>query len=108
MSREILVQREDGKDFKITIPDDAKVTFAPWSPPTRNNYDYKATGTLRVYKTEKNVMACFSGVTGFRDVSLEYQEKVVVEEGATVWKNDKNEYTRETKVTREEQWEIDK
>lgn len=67
------------KDFTIEIPDDAKVTFGPWSPTTATSSSAFAgggkllTGTLRIYKgtkTTENVMAVFSGVAGFRDVSL--------------------------------------
>lgn len=108
-TRTILVDRSNGKSFRITIPVNAKTTFAPWSPPQPG---YQRTveqlaGTLRIYRTEKDIIAVFSGVTGFRDVDMNYEEKVIVEEGATIWKTDKNEYTRETKVTRDEQWEIE-
>jgi hypothetical protein len=41
------------KTFKITIPTDAKITFGPFSPPTKNSGVYneeRAKGTLRVYR----------------------------------------------------------
>lgn len=108
--RTILVQRNSGPDFKISIPVNAKTTFAPWSPPSRDGYTRtpnQLAGTLRIYRTEKDIIAVFSGVTGFRDIDMDYEEKVIVEEGATIWKNDKNEYSRETKVTRDERWELE-
>ena len=74
--RELLVFGE--KTFKITVPDDAKVTFAPFSPPSRDCYreQRKAVGTLRIYNTEKNILSCFSCVTGFRYSALGYAEEV--------------------------------
>lgn len=105
MARTLLVYGD--KTFKITIPDDAKVTFAPFSPPRRgynNNDTYNPVGTLRVYKTEKNILACFSGVHGFRDLDLNYAEEVAKEEGATIWKDDEKGYMRETKVQGVKEW----
>lgn len=110
MARTILVFAQ--KNFKITIPDGAKVTFGPWSPPVAEqkygSSDRALIGTLRVYsslgKTTENILAVFSGVTGFRDLSLGYAEEVAREEGATIWKDDENGYVRENKVSRTRQW----
>src|SRR5215467_13081559 len=43
------------KTFKIEVPDDAKITFGPFSPPTRDGYarPERAVGTLRIYKGSK-------------------------------------------------------
>lgn len=69
------------RDFHIEIPDDAKVTFGPFSPPSATSGWKGASGsgasrgTLRIYKgtkTTENVMAVFSGVEGFRDTELTY------------------------------------
>lgn len=107
MARELLVFGQ--KTFKIEIPDDAKVTFGPWSPPLESAKNYTMTdralvGTLRIYKgvakTTENILAVFSGVTGFRDLSINYAEQVAKEEGATIWKSDKNGYSREENVKR--------
>lgn len=109
--REILVFGD--KTFKIRVPEDAKLTFGPFSPPPRGNArasfgDYgpaEKAGTLRVYgKTQKDVLAVFSGVRGFRDLSIGYAEQVAVEEGATLWKSDDEGYKREEKVKREKKW----
>lgn len=103
MSRTLLVQ--SNPNFKIEIPDEAKVTFAPFSPPradTRGNiYGYNPVGTLRIYEgNEKNLIGVFIGVEGFRDITkIGYAEEVAVEEGATIWKSDKNGYERSDKVT---------
>lgn len=71
------------RDFTVTVPDDAKVTFGPWSPPTSSGSHYGAErgGTLRIYKGSKateNVIAVFSGVAGFRDLELGYDETTPV------------------------------
>jgi hypothetical protein len=97
------------KTFRITIPDEAKITFGPFSPPSRDTGNWvssgKAEGTLRVYlKSKDNIIACFVGVRGFRDLSLEYEEQIAVEEGASIWKSDKDGYQREEKVKGSRQW----
>lgn len=111
MSKVILVFGQ--KNFKVTVPDDAKMTFGPWSPPGDgvkqygNVSDRALVGTLRIYqgtKASDNILAVFSGVTGFRDLSLEYAEEVAKEEGATIWKSDQNGYEREEKVKRTKEW----
>jgi hypothetical protein len=99
------------RTFKIEIPDDAKITFGPWSPPTKNRggmyqeQGFNPTGTLRIYRGSKeNIVALFAGVTGFRDLSLSYQEQVAKEEGATIWKDDDEGYVREDKFSRKKEW----
>jgi len=99
------------KTFKIEIPDDAKITFGPWSPPTKGQDSHawhssgKSAGTLRVYQGSKeNIVALFAGVTGFRDLALSYAEQVAVEEGASIWKDDEDGYVREDKVSRRRSW----
>lgn len=106
-TRQLLVFGE--KTFKIDIPLDAKVTFAPFSPPSKEmgfaGNPSRAIGTLRIYRgTKDNIMACFTGVSGFRDMDLGYAEEVAREEGAILWKSDKNGYEREEKVQREAEW----
>lgn len=107
MSKEILVFGD--KTFKITVPDGATITFGPWSPPSKDaRYEPQPrNGTLRVYEGSKstaNIIAVFSGVTGFRDLSLGYAEVVAREEGSIIWKDDKEGYLREEKVRRGEDW----
>ena len=82
MTRKHIVWGE--KDFTIEIPDDAKVTFGPFSPPTSASTKAATygvagsrSGTLRIYKgtkTTENVMAVFAGVDGFREDDMEYEE----------------------------------
>jgi len=107
MPKELLVFGD--KTFKITVPDDAKITFGPFSPPSRmtgyNNSPERALGTLRIYqKTKDNIIAVFSGVKGFRDLSLDYSEEVAREEGAIIWKSDQKGYSREEKVQQSREW----
>lgn len=111
MSRTLLVFGR--KTFKITVPDDAKVTFGPWSPPSagagaRYDTSEKAlSGTLRVYESsaaKASILAVFSGITGYRDTALEYEEEVAREEGAVIWKSDKDGYKRQEKVKRSTDW----
>ena len=107
-TRELLVFAE--KTFKISVPLDAKITFGPFSPPTAGGRDNwmqsgRAAGTLRIYKgTKDNIIAVFTDVRGFRDLSLDYAEEVAREEGAALWKSDHEGYYREEKVQRSSDW----
>jgi hypothetical protein len=110
--RTLLVTRTDGREFRLTIPAASRITFGPWSPPTKDgNYriERQLSGTLRVYegatKTSENIIAVFADVASFRDLSVDYQEKVAVEEGATMWKSDAKGYVREERVTIDETWD---
>lgn len=109
-TKQLLVFGE--KTFKITIPAASKITFGPWSPPNGKNgggYDHASLkGTLRVYlgKGKDNCIACFSGVRGFRDLSMQYAEQIAKEEGAVIWKDDKDGYQREEKVKRQQEWVV--
>lgn len=112
MPKQLLVTQASGKPFKVMVPDGCRITFGPWSPPTGTEKYAPSNnalgGTLRIYsgptKTSEDVIAVFSGVTGFRDMSLEYTEQVVIEEGATIWKSDANGYERESKVKSKKEW----
>jgi hypothetical protein len=102
----ILVTGE--KTFRIQVPDDARMTFGPFSPPAKGGgyQPDKLAGTLRIYKGAgtTNILAVFSNVTSFRDISIEYEEQVAREEGAVLWKSDKDGYKREEKVKRSVDW----
>lgn len=70
--RTILVQGE--KNFTITLPPKARITFGPWSPKNSNNQyqeRYVSTGTLRIYQGT-TIIGLFTGVSSFQDISLGY------------------------------------
>ena len=97
------------KTFRITVPDGCRVTSGPWSPPSNKGYssDRAMAGTLRIYRGSQsagNIIAVFSGVTGFREDSLDYEEQVAKEEGAAIWKSDRNGYKREGSRKVEYEW----
>jgi len=106
--RRLLVNGD--KTFMVTIPTDAHLTFGPWSPPRTDNEKYRTDeqkrGTLRVYAADKkSILAVFSGVTSFRDLSLiSYAEQVERVESETIWKDDANGYFRQTKGNRATEW----
>lgn len=111
--RTLLVEAD--KTFKVDIPDEARVTYGPWSPPKKRDMLYgdsprNPAGTLRVYSNARqdSIIACFSGVTSFRDITqVEYAEQVAKEEGATIWKSDAEGYSREEKISRAKEWKSD-
>lgn len=106
--KQLLVLGEGGKVFKIEVPDSSRITFGPWSPPQKgfnNRTDGDMRGTLRIYGEGKdNVLAVFSGVLGFRDVTLKYAEQIAKEEVATVWKDDEGGYERVEKGSVKREW----
>jgi hypothetical protein len=104
---------EGDKTFRVTVPDAARITFGPWSPPKADggNYgrgDSARTGTLRIYapgpKASESILAVFSGVTSFRDVSVKYAEMVTRETGAAIWNSDEHGFEREEKVKSGRAW----
>jgi hypothetical protein len=112
MPRVFIVERQGGKTFRITVPDEAKITFGPWSPGASNaedryNADKSLKGTLRVYESKApnaNILAVYSGVVTFRDLSLDYEEKIATEEVRTVWKSDSKGYRAEIEATHDAEW----
>lgn len=114
MSRTLLISFEGGKEAKAIVPEDSKLTFGPWSPGggTADKYGNSTkalTGTLRVYrgKTDTSgVIGVWSGVTGYRDLSMiDYAEKTTIETGTSVWKSDKRGYETKTSIQRDEEWD---
>lgn len=110
-----MVERGGGsKNVKLTIPDDARVTFGPFSPPTKDKHGYPSdrggnVGTLRVYsagtEAKASILAVVTNVQGFRDLGMvEFMEEVAVEQGAIMWKSDAEGYVREEKVKRSKDW----
>lgn len=75
-----LIEFEDGKKRKITVPDDWKVTFGPafvgkdTNRPTGQRY--KVPMAIRFYKSKDNQRAIFTNVVGFRDLSIPIEEEV--------------------------------
>lgn len=112
MPRQLIVN--GAKVFRITIPDDARVTFGPFSPPSGDQTESyarnRAVGTLRIYKggstkATESVLAVFTDVRGFRDIeAIDFEEQVTVEQGAVIWNSDRDGYKREEKVSRKTAW----
>jgi len=102
----LLLQKSDGKLAKITIPEDATCTFGPFSVPTKSGGSGNMSGTLRVYKkgVKTDIIACISGLEGFRDYDLPFEEQVAVEKGDTIWHSDTKGYRRESRAQEEVQW----
>lgn len=100
--RLILFRTNEG-EFRVQVPGDAKITFGPAIPgpaQARNGYT-RAEYALRIYqKTKDNLLAVFTGVYTFRDVSLPVSKLVVREAGKAVWKSDERGYKVEESVGR--------
>lgn len=109
--RQLLCKDGSGKEFRITIPDGAIVTFAPAIPggsQTPRSVGYGDTGreyALRVYrapKNESNILAVFTNVRSFRDMKeIQVEQLVIREEGKSVWKSDEEGFKVETAVKKD-------
>lgn len=111
-SRTLLVQETSDKEFRITIPEGAMVTFGPTAPYTqtgKGGYGMSSDKgwSLRVYasKAKTDLMAVFSGVQSFRDISMPHAKLVIRESGKSVWKSDEEGYKVEEETKREKGWE---
>ena len=74
-----LIEFENGKKQKITVPESWKVTFGPASKganagTTRTGSVYKVPLALRFYESETKQRAIFTDVIGFRDMSIKIEE----------------------------------
>lgn len=86
-TRTLLVEEQNGKKFKITIPADYKVTFGSSNGNRGMTGAYEG-NQLRIYEAESKQRACFVGVKSFRDLSLELTRLVVSEDGSSTWSDD--------------------
>jgi len=81
-----LVERSDGSRFKITVPEDWKVTFGPAVTSQSKNphlpqYAGKIPMALRFYESETKQRAIFTNVVSFRDISIPlFIEKINLQE----------------------------
>lgn len=103
--RTILLEADGPKGlttFRVTVPDSARLTFGPWSPPSavsakRGWEESDKRGTLRVYEgagTAK-ILAVFTGVRTFRDTSIKMAEQVIREGSSAIWRDDDGAITQE-------------
>jgi hypothetical protein len=109
-TRRILVTA-DHKKFIVTVPIDSVLSFGPFSPPTAANKSHwpeeDRRGTLRVYSAKKaDILAVFSGVTMFRDLSIGYAEEVAKTEGDSLWKDDDKGYVRKVQTRTQKAWVV--
>ena len=111
------------EQFRISVPDDAKVYLGPLVPKKEivipegakitNFYaneqqynDGRSTPSyaLHVEDAEGNKIACIPGATGFRDLSIDFTLKIASEEGSTIWKSDNEGYSRQENIRKNERW----
>lgn len=94
--RTLLVSTAKDGQFKIEIPDGAKLTFGP-AIPFGKGERYSGVSVseyaLRIYQGSKeNLIAVFTGVREFRDIDMPISKKVTSEAGKTLWKSDEGGY----------------
>lgn len=104
----LLLSTTEG-EVRISIPSGARVTFGPTIPFERKSATYNPNPggySLRVYENSKNdsLIAVFSGVKGFRDISIPHAKLVIREAGKSVWKSDEEGYKVEQEVKNSQHW----
>jgi hypothetical protein len=80
-----LIEKENGKRMKITVPETWKVTFGPavkgFDRKLSGGPSYKVPMALRFYESETKQRAIFTDVVSFRDLSIPVEvEEVKVQE----------------------------
>ena len=104
--KSILFTTVDGKEHRVDVPKGAKLTFGPAVPyaPKTQQAVYMASHAqgyaLRIYDGTM-LLACFTGVAEFRDLSITKATVVVRESGKTVWKSDESGFSVSTEGTRQ-------
>lgn len=80
--RTYLIEFENGKKKKITVPDTWKVTFGPavvgGGENRTGSQRYKMPMAIRFYESDKQQRAIFTNVLNFRDMSIDVQEERVI------------------------------
>jgi len=73
-----LIEYENGRKQKVTVPSEWKVTFGPLAIRGTNSskpHSQKMPIALRFYEKEKLQKAVFTNVVNFRDMSIEIMEE---------------------------------
>ncbi|MEB3212683.1 MAG: hypothetical protein VKL39_15090 [Leptolyngbyaceae bacterium] len=86
----LIVELKDGKDRKITIPDDWIITFGPVAIGARSSDD--SSHVLRLYgdSGKKQLKAVFRNVRSFHEEGIQIFEKVVRKKNKTFRKEGAN------------------
>ena len=95
--------------FKVTVPAAWKVTFGPGIPPGQSarNYSAPSPWCLRFYETKENQRAFFSGVTSFRDESIQIVKKVVNVKSEQKSESTHSKSATQSEVVKSEEWVMD-
>ena len=106
--RTLLLQMKED-EYRVTIPAGARITFGPTIPyqkKDKNGYSGERHDgySLRVYENAKNdsLIAVYSGVSSFRDISMPFAKLIIREAGKSIWKSDEEGYKVEEEVKREQ------
>lgn len=106
-TKTLLVRDAEG-EFKVDLPANAKLTFGPNVPFARGDGHVTSQHgyALRVYvESKENIIAVFTNVRWFRDITLPVFRKVLKEAGKTLWRSDEQGFKVEREVKREESFE---
>jgi len=102
-----LVNGHEG-DFIIALPAHWKLTFGYVNPANpERGYGGQSAHCLRVYEGEK-LRAVYSGIRGFRDMSIPTARKFQTETGSANWtRDDDGNFESHKRLERELAWDND-
>ena len=79
------VQRQQGRDQKVTVPAHWKVTFGPLNPGSKGE-NGNATPALRFYESAHKQRMVITQVVSFRDMAIKVEEKRTTSKQQTLYK----------------------
>lgn len=84
--RTLLVKTRRDGEFKVTVPDNWKITFSAFQPGRGQGFGEEG-NALRMYEGNSQQRACFTGVTSFRDLSIKVEKLKVTKNGKREWQD---------------------
>jgi hypothetical protein len=95
----------NGGAIRVTFPAAWKVTFGPAiGAAGQKTYGSHEGAVLRIWETDKLQRGLWTGVTGFRDVSMPVEVKAVRKFGSEEWRADDGTWTGDKAKLVEKQW----
>jgi hypothetical protein len=104
--RTLIVTLDNSKNVRLNVPDGGRVSLGFVTIPTPEGVkplhwsDRPYFKAFQIHDKDGNSLCCMQNVSSYRDMTINYAEEVVREEGASIWKSDNNGYEREEKLRR--------
>lgn len=103
-----LVGEDADGQFKLDVPEGARLTFGPDVPFERRGHNGPFTTPSRAYSLRiyigDELIACLAGVHWFRKETIPMSRLIHVETGRKVWESSKDGYKIEEAVKKDSDW----